>query len=359
MESRLEGALQQQLERWQLFAPCLGANATVAVSGLGRWNGASGLADADTKDPMPVDGSFYIYSITKTFTAIRVLQLAEQGDLSLDDPVTVYLPTLTFPPTVTVRTLLNHTAGVPSYTDLPAYLPSVREKPSTPWSYDEVLKFTGSGKLDFAPGEGWHYSNTGYMLLAAVIEAVTGKSYARNIEDDIVRPLGLVRTYAALDVDKGNVVPGYCRYLNAAEAMENVIPRYHPGWCKTGLIVSTTAEVAEIYTALFDGRLLKPESVRAMAAWTGIGAGPVFFRKAGYGLGLMLDPDWGFGGVHGHGGDGPGANTWAMYLPDFHGRRLALAVFCNTTLAPHPYYLVKDLLRALGDALQMQSGSST
>ena len=64
----------------------------------------------------------------------------------------------------------------------------------------------------------------------------------------------------------------------------------------------------------------------------------------------MIDPEWGFGGLYGHGGDGPGYNTWAMYLPDFHGRRLTLAVFCNTSLASHPFYLVKDLLRVLEGA---------
>lgn len=72
MDSRLAEALQHQLDRWQLFAPCLGANATVMADGLGCWNGASGFADADTKDAMPVDGSFYISSSTKTYTAIGI-----------------------------------------------------------------------------------------------------------------------------------------------------------------------------------------------------------------------------------------------------------------------------------------------
>jgi D-alanyl-D-alanine carboxypeptidase len=132
--------------------------------------------------------------------------------------------------------------------------------------------------------------------------------------------------------------------------MENVIPRYHPGWCLTGLVVSTTQETAKVYRSLFSGALLRERSLIEMRTCVPTGNdGGAFFKKSAYGLGLMVDPEWGFGGLFGHGGDGPGYNTWAMHLPDFHGRSVTLAVFCNTRLAPHPFYLVKDLLRVLKD----------
>jgi D-alanyl-D-alanine carboxypeptidase len=348
--SALCEALQRALDRWQLFAPCPGANVTVVAPGLDAWNAASGYADADTKARMRVGGLFYVYSISKTFTAIRILQLAEQALVSLDDPVTRYFPTLAFPPAATLRALLNHTAGVPSYTDLPAYLPAVRARPSDPWPYEEVLARTCRGRLDFAPGTDWRYSNTGYMLLHRLIETLTAESFARAIERGIVRPLGLARTWAAEEVDRGRLVPGYCRDLNDAQAMENVIPRYHPGWCRTGLIVSTTEEIAQLYRALFDGRLLGAASLRAMTSWTSTGDTRLFFKRPGYGLGLMLDPDWGFGGLCGHGGDGPGYNTWSMHVADFHGGGLTLAVFCNASFGSHPFYLVKDLVRVLEDS---------
>ena len=350
MAIRLAQALQHELDRWQLFAPCLGANVTVVAPRLGTWNAASGYADADTKAPMPAGGLFYIYSITKTFTAIRILQLAEQAALSLDDPITRYFPKLPFPSAVTIRALLNHTGGVPSYTDLPAYLPAVRARPSDPWSYEEVLALTCRGPLDFAPGTDWRYSNTGYMLLLRLIEELTGESFARSIERGVVRPLGLTRTSVAEEVDHGALVPGYCRDLNDAQAMENVIPRYQPGWCKTGLVSSTTEEIARLYRGLFDGQLVSAGSLRAMTSWTRTGDSRFFFNRPGYGLGLMLDPDWGFGGLYGHGGDGPGYNTWAMHVADFHGESLTLVVFCNTSFGSHPFYLVKDLVRVLEDA---------
>jgi D-alanyl-D-alanine carboxypeptidase len=350
MNNGLSQALQDQLNLWQLFAPCIGANATIIDSAFGTWSAASGFAEVKTKALMPIGGLFYVYSITKTFTAIRVLQLAEQGAFSLDDPVVRHLREVALPSTVTIRRLLNHTSGLPSYTDLPTYAPAVRAHPSNPWSYDDTVTLTCRGKIDFPPGEGWHYSNSGYMLLLLMIEVVTRQSFTTNLEQGIIQSLKLQHTYVAEEIDRGKLVPGYCRFLNDAEAMENVIPRYHPGWCKTGLVISTTEEVAQFYCELFEGRLISTMSLSTMTSWMPIGDSNDFFKKPGYGLGLMIDPEWEFGGFYGHGGDGPDYNTWAMYLPDFHGRRLTLAAFCNTSFASHLFYLVKDLLRVLEGA---------
>jgi D-alanyl-D-alanine carboxypeptidase len=237
---------------------------------------------------------------------------------------------------------------VPSYTALPDYLTATRDSPGQPWSRDEVIRRCCGGKLDFPPGEGWHYSNTGYMLLAQLIETIAGVTLSTAIADGILTPLGLDRTYVAEAVDQGLVTPGYARQLDPEERMVDVMPIYHPGWCLTGLMVSTVGDVARCFEILMSGGLLNPEQLTAMTApvSTGGGAG-WFFQNPSYGLGLMIDPDWGHGGLFGHGGDGPGANTWAMHLPNFHGRKVTLVAFCNTTMGGHPLYLVKDLLRVL------------
>ncbi len=351
MDGSTSRALQNALDRWQLFSPCLGANVTIEDSLRGHWTGASGHADVETKSPMPPGAKFYIYSITKSFTAVRVIQLAEQSLFSLDDPVASHLTEPALPSGVTLRRLLNHTSGVPSYTDLPEYAPATLKSPSRPWSDEHVLKLTCNGKLDFPPGEGWHYSNTGYMLLARLIASITQESFARNIEKGVLQPLGLQCTSVAEDVDDGSITPSYCRSLNKDEMIENIAPRYHPGWCKTGLIISTTDEVAKFYRCLFSGALIAPESLAQMKGWVSVGgdAGP-FFKKPGYGLGLMIDPDWEFGGLFAHGGSGPGCRTWAMHLPDFCGRLLTLAIFCNTSMTEQPFDLAKDLLRVMKDA---------
>jgi len=358
VDKNLSFALQRQLDRWQLFAPCLGTNVTVVDPLHGTWNAASGYMDPDTKAPMQASGRFYIYSITKTFTAVRVLQLVEAGAVDLDAPISAYLPDVPLPAGVTVRRMLNHTSGVPSYTDLPEYTPATRANSGEPWSYEHTRTLTCTGRLDFEPGQGWHYSNTGYMLLARMIEDVTNASFAHNMEQGIFRPLTLHDTYVAEEIDKGSLPPGYCRYLNDEGVIENVVPKYHPWWCKTGLIVSTTEETAKFFTHLFSGALLSDHSLMQMKSWVSSGDNvgrhvspqPSFFRKPGYGLGLMIDPEWGYGGFFGHGGDGPGFTTTAFYLPDFFGRHVAIVVFTNTSMGGAPYYLVKDLLRVMTDA---------
>jgi D-alanyl-D-alanine carboxypeptidase len=173
---------------------------------------------------MPSGASFYIYSITKTFVAARLLQ----HDIDLDRPISAYLSGLALPEGVTVQRLLNHTGGVPSYTDLPHYLPATCRSPGEPWSSDEVIRRCCSGPLDFPPGEKWHYSNTGYMLLARLVETITHVSLRTAIADGIAAPLGLDRTYVAETVDKGIVTPGYTRQLSPDERMIDVVPIYHP-----------------------------------------------------------------------------------------------------------------------------------
>ncbi|MGZ5819046.1 MAG: serine hydrolase domain-containing protein [Burkholderiaceae bacterium] len=348
MNEKLQRALQGQLNRWQFFGPCPGTNMSIVDSVLGSWSGSSGCANVDTTEAMRPHALCYIYSITKTFTAIRILQLAEKGIIGLDESIAHYLPALSQLPTIRIRELLNHTSGIPSYTDLPNYIPANRADPSNPWSYDHVLELTCQGKLDFPPGKGWHYSNTGYMFLQRLIEMVTKKTYADNVAENIAKPLGLHNTYVATNIDAGKITPGYCPYLNELEVMENVMPIYHPGWCLTGLIASTTAEIAQLYAALFSEEILNPESLKQLTSWTSCGGGShPFFVKPGYGLGLMIDPEWSYGGFYGHGGDGPGFNTWAMHLPNFHGRKLTMVVFCNATMGAHPYKLTRNLLRTL------------
>ena len=172
MDQTLAQTLQRQLERWQRFAPCLGVNVAVADGRRGVWSGAAGGRDIESDAPMPADALFYIYSITKTFVAAWLLR----SGIDLDRPIAATLENLAVPDGVTVRRLLNHTAGVPSYTDLPDYLPAVRRDPGRPWSREEVTRRCCAGPLDFPPGEGWHYSNTGYLLLARLIETIAGAS---------------------------------------------------------------------------------------------------------------------------------------------------------------------------------------
>ncbi|MDC9622664.1 serine hydrolase [Xenorhabdus sp. XENO-7] len=342
-------ALQRALDNWLLFSPCLGVNVTLSDSLGNHWHSASGFEQFENKTEMKALQQCYIYSITKTFTAIRILQLVEQEKLALDSRLTEILGHCGLDPTITIRQLLNHTAGVPNYTEFDGYDAATKASPGTPWSYDYTLALSGEKGMKFSPGEGWDYSNTGYMLLAKVIEVVTGESFQKNINDGIILPLELTKTYVASDIDRGTVIPGFSRWLNHNDVMENITGIYHPHWCKTELMVSTTKEICQVYQALFQGKILSPALLAEMCKPISIGrsAGP-FYRKPSYGMGLMIDSEWGHGGLFGHGGEGPGFNTWALYLPEYQERALAICIFCNTSMAGQPIYLVKDLLRVLG-----------
>jgi len=343
------GDLLKIITDWQYFAPCLGTNITVLDSLHGYSNFASGYKSINPEEPLLKNDLFYIYSITKTFTAVVVLQLVEQGKISLDDPITNTLSGTTLPDSVTLKHLLNHTSGVLSYTDLPNYLEDNKSSPSHPWDFEYILENTCNTELQFQPGDQWQYSNTGFMLLLLMIEQVTGKTYKEIVDELIVRKLGLQNTYVADDVDT-NVTNGYCRYLNDGGKQENITPIYNPWWCKTGLITSRSDEVTRLYDALFDGQLLSKESLNLMIEENLIGQeAPPHFKKPSYGLGLMIDSESKFGAAYGHGGDGPGFNTWASFYPSFQGidRQIGITIFCNTSMAGHPFYLLNELLEEL------------
>ncbi|MUL35906.1 serine hydrolase domain-containing protein [Gloeocapsopsis dulcis] len=350
MNPSFETVLQKQLDESLLFTPCLGINVTIHNEKYGFWTGSSGFLEPKTRTPMPIDGQFYIYSITKTFTAVCLLQMVQKGKLSLDDVIAHWLPNLPFPPSVTIRRLLNHTSGVPNYSSLAAYMPAVEESPSFPWSYNKFLELTCQGKLDFEPGSSWNYSNTGYMLLLKLIETITEDTFFNTLKKQIFQPLELQKTYVAQNIDKETLVPGFCRYLNPTRLLENVILKYHPGWCATGVVVSTTNDIVQFYENIFSGNLLYSEQLKEMRQYVSIGQNTSpFFQKPCYGLGLMIDPESVHGKKFGHGGDGPGYNTWVMHLPNFQGRKLTMAVFCNTSMGSHPFNLINDLLYILSN----------
>ncbi|BAY83770.1 serine-type D-Ala-D-Ala carboxypeptidase [Calothrix parasitica NIES-267] len=341
-------ALQTQLNQSLRFTSSLGVNVAINDEKHGFWLGSAGFSDINAGNNLENNQSFYIYSITKTFVSVCLLKLIENRLLNLEDTISKWLPKISFPNSVTLRRLLNHTSGVPDYTSLKEYLPSVRENPSIPWTHKKVIELTCSGNLDFEPGEGFYYSNTGYMLLYKVIEAVTKKSFAEVLQKEIFDKLDFKNTYVAHQVDTKNILtPGYCRFLNSEIKIENVIPRYHPDWCATGLIVSNVEEVVKFFDAVFSGKLLNNQSLKEMQTLVDIGVRQRWYRKACYGLGIMADPESKYGIKYGHGGDGPGYNTFAMHLPDFCGRKLSLAIFCNTSMMEHPYGMISDLLRVL------------
>ena len=334
LSAELPERLQTLLEREVAARGFPGANAEVWEGGAPIWRGAAGFRDAERREPITPGSVFPIYSITKTFTAVACLRLAEQGRFALDDAVARWLPGLPFAERVSVRQLLGHTAGVPNYSALPEYHEAVARHPAEPWSFDGFVARTCDRPLDFEPGRGWSYSNTGYTLLKRILELETGDSFAGVIDREVARPAGLRQTsslasLAALEA----VVPGYSAMFT--EGMQGP-PRdvrgvYHPGWCGTGVFASTTTDVCRLFDELLgDGvGLLGPASLDAMLTLTSVpGHHPPAVRPS-YGLGIMGDPESPSGVEHGHGGGGPGWNLRAIHLRRAAAPSLTVAVFCN------------------------------
>ncbi|HEU4484321.1 MAG TPA: serine hydrolase domain-containing protein [Povalibacter sp.] len=194
-----------------------GACVIVVKDGEVLFRGARGMANVELGVPLHPQSVLRIGSITKQFTAAAVLLLVREGRLSLSDPVTKYLPGYpTHGETITIRHLLSHTSGIRSYTDIPEWRPTLR----TDVSVDQLVDIFKDKPLDFAPGTRWTYSNSGYVLLGAVIERVSGQSYAQFMRTRIFDPLGMKQT--RVDVP-GDVIPdraaGYSlrdgRWMNA------------------------------------------------------------------------------------------------------------------------------------------------
>lgn len=167
-------------------------NGTALVAEGGRviFKKGFGLANMEWNIPNKPDTKFRLGSITKQFTSMLVLQLAEEGKLSLDGKLPEYLPYYREDTgkKVTIHHLLTHTSGIPSYTGLPEFMDEVSRDP---YGVEEFVKKYCSGDLEFEPGARFKYNNSGYFLLGAVIEKITGQPYEMVLEAKIFKPLGM------------------------------------------------------------------------------------------------------------------------------------------------------------------------
>ncbi|MFF7455102.1 serine hydrolase domain-containing protein [Kitasatospora sp. NPDC008115] len=275
------------------------------------YRGSAGVNDLDSGRPVRADGRFRIGSVTKTFVATVVLQLADEGRLRLDDPVERHLPGLV--PNggaITLRQLLNHTSGLYNYLEDPRFLfhdeASLRtylaERRWTNWSPAQLIEVGVRGTPDFPPGQGWHYSNTNYVLIGEVIRKVTGHTWQNEVDRRIVKPLHLDDTTFPTS-RTGVPGPHAHGYVKLPEGLAD-ITRLSPTFGDAaGNGISTTTDLNRFHAALFGGRLLSAARFAEMTT-----AVPAPMIGAHYGLGLIRY-DLPCGEAWGHTGGLPGYNT--------------------------------------------------
>jgi CubicO group peptidase (beta-lactamase class C family) len=285
-----------------------------------------GLADLELQVPLEPDMVFRLGSLTKQFTAVSILMLAEQGKLGLQDEITKFLPDY---PTqgrkITVEHLLTHTSGIQSYTDMPEWLPLWRKD----FTLKELIDLFKDKPMQFEPGERWAYNNSGYILLGAIIEKISGNTYEAFIDANIFKPLGMKQSY----------------YGSA----ERIIPRRIPGYqmgrggfvnapylsmtqpYAAGSLLSTVDDLAVWSDAVFSGKLVKKE-------WLDKAFTPYRLKdgeSSGYGYGWFIADFGGHRSIE-HGGGINGFTTYEMTFPE---DGLFLAILTNSAApgrAPEP-----------------------
>jgi D-alanyl-D-alanine carboxypeptidase len=303
--------------------------------GARQWFGAAGMADTATGRERAAHDQFRVGSITKTFTATLVLQLAAEYKLSLDDTVEQWLPGLVQGnghdgANITIRQLLNHTSGIFAYTLDEGMLerywtPALLEHRFDKLTPEDLVKIAVSHPADFQPGQDWGYSNTNSVLAAMIVEKAAGMSYADAIEYRIARPLKLTGTYAP-GGETGFRGPHTCAYsklmLPDADAPVHDVTELSPSYAfGVGELISTAANLNTFLGALLKGWLLPPAQQNEMFTMTPVPDGK-WLDGYSYGLGISsVELPCGTT-VYGHGGMITG--TWSYLYGTRDGKRVSV-----------------------------------
>lgn len=313
-----------------------GAAILVAQGDKVIFRNAYGLASMAPDKPLTPDMVFRIGSITKQFTSTAILKLVEQGKIDLKADITKYLPDLSTPGrTVTVEQLLNHTSGIKSYTSLNDLM-AKRDKQISPSEMIEVIKNQSS---DFAPGDDYRYNNSGYFLLGAIIEQVTGMTYDAYLVKHIFAPAGMKTSFT----NDSNLPPNVATGYQKSGATEFVAAPYvHPSFpYSAGSIFSTVDDLWKWNQAVFNYKLVKKATLEKAWAPTKLNSGKLISYGYAWQLGRLGDSK-----VIGHGGAIDGFLTMEIYVPD---KKIYVCILSNSmTVNPEEYsYQIAEIVAGI------------
>ena len=279
---------------------------------------AYGLASVELAVPNTTRTKFRLASVSKSFTALAVLQLVEQGRLRLDDTLDKYVPDFVGGERITIHQILTHTAGLPDFV-----------------SFDKAKK----QPRDSPPGVRLNYSNVGYVALGRVIEKVTGRSYESHLREAILSPLGMADTGVdrrpALEKGRaaGYVIGPEGGFVNADYSDTSSDPA-------AGGLYSTAEDMTRFVQALVGGRIVSPATFEKATTPVTLPDG----HRGGYGYGFMVAPFRGLREIA-HGGDISGFNTYFAVYPEEH---LAVVVLSNVGMRPPgPVPVAGDLVHRI------------
>jgi CubicO group peptidase (beta-lactamase class C family) len=325
--------IERQFTAWVERRRMPGAVMGVIVDGELAWVKAAGVQDTQTRAPVTPDSLFRIASMTKSFTAMAVLKLRDEGKLSLDDPVSRYVPALAglpYPtkdsPAITVRHLLTHSEGFPE---------------DNPWGdrqlaqTDETMRAWMRAGIPFsnAPGVAFEYSNYGFAILGQVVARASGRPYAQYVREEILRPLGMsASTFEVGEIPRGRVAAGYRLEGNEWKA-EALLP--HGSFGPMGGLWTSARDLARYVAFLMSafpprddperGPVSRASAREMQQAWRAEGTSvfrnavdePLQLSSYSYGFGLGVTQDCRHDYIVGHSGGLPGYGSLMRWLPEY------------------------------------------
>lgn len=300
---------------------------------------AVGLADVENKIPMQADSRMLAASIGKTFVSAAVIALVHENKLKLDDPLSKWLgdrdwfARLPNHNLVTLHHLLNHTSGIPNHVDLELFHKAFRENlclKENPFPPEKLVSFVFDQEPLFKPGEGWHYTDTGYILLGLVIESASGSSYYDQVTQRFLKPLNLKFTSPSNSRELCGLAAGYVLQnnefgLEPRTMTDKGVLKWHPAieWTGGGLI-SNPRDLVVWAKALFDGEAMEGDYLEMLLKSVPISCSTPDVR---YGSGIGIYRNGKFGLTFGHGGWIPGYCSSLRY---YAGHGCAVAFQLNT-----------------------------
>jgi D-alanyl-D-alanine carboxypeptidase len=297
----------------------------VWIPGQGTWVSATGMGDTASSTPMNVDDKVRIASITKTFTATVVLQLIEEGELTLDALLSTYVPDVPRAAEITIRHLLQHTSGLFTYTRDETFNAALFATPTKSWTPRELLDFAIAHPADNAPGEAYSYSNTNYVLLGMIVEQITGNKVEDEVQARIFDMLGMTSSSFPKTGETAMASPYSHGYWPLQEGGYQDFAVLEPSthWT-SGAIVSNVTDMKAWVEALVTGSLLSADIQAARLTWLDTGE-----DHTQYGYGILK-----YGDFIGHDGTLPGYDTAMYYLPSHRATFVVAANTCGAVHAP-------------------------
>ena len=331
----LQQRLQAKFEELHKAGSFPGGTAGFVLADGTSFGLAVGVSDRTAGTPMKPTDRLLLGSVGKTYAAAVAIQMIHEGKFRLDDTLDrffandAWFSRIANASKITVRHLMTHTSGLVRYEFNPKFTEDLSSNPDKVWTGPDRLAYLFDAKPPFAPGEGWEYSDTNYIVLGMIIEKVGGTVYYDELRKRILEPHGLKDTVPADSRTVPGLVQGYAGDKNPFGGPDEMIkdgrfavnPQFE--WTGGGLAV-TALDLARWGKLLYEGKAFDPSMLPVMLDGPQAKLGP----ESRYGLGVIIRPSP-LGITYGHSGFMPGYMTELVYFPDL---KLSIAVQVNTSV---------------------------